>query len=125
MKSLGVPLLALGALVVWTGPRDAPVSPWQELAAASAADAASFAPHTASKPPTIRARTTGGESAPAVTSTETEVVQRICVRCHNERRLTGNLSLEGFVVEEADQNADIAERTLHLFDGRIVAEDAA
>ena len=44
------------------------------------------------------------------TSTETEVVQRTCVRCHNARRLNGNLSLEGFVVEEADRNADIAER---------------
>ena len=92
MKSLGVPLLAVGALVVWTGPRDAPVSPWHDLAAASAADAAADT-----------------ESAPA-TSTETEIVRQFCVRCHNERRLTGNLSLEEFVVEEADRNADTAER---------------
>ncbi len=110
MKSLGVPLLALGALVVWTGPRDAPASPWQELAAVSAADATPFGVHAVLQRPIIRPATAGSEEAPRTTSTETEVVQQVCVRCHNERRLTGNLSLEGFVVEEADRNADIAEK---------------
>ena len=33
----------------------------------------------------------------------TEVVQSYCVRCHNERRLTGNLSLETFDVEGAPE----------------------
>ena len=32
----------------------------------------------------------------------TDVVQQYCVRCHNQERLTGNLSLETFAVEEAD-----------------------
>ena len=31
----------------------------------------------------------------------TDVVQQYCVRCHNEERLTGNLSLETFAVEVA------------------------
>ncbi len=35
----------------------------------------------------------------------TSVVQRYCVRCHNERRLTGNLSLEQFQVEAANEFA--------------------
>ncbi len=110
MKSLGVPLLALGALVVWTGPRGAPASPWQEPAIASARDVAAPAPHTASRPLAIRPAPARTEATARAISTETEVVQQVCVRCHNERRLTGNLSLEGFVVEEADRNADTAER---------------
>ena len=40
----------------------------------------------------------------------TEVVQRVCARCHNDRRLVGNLSLEGFDVAAADQAPDVAER---------------
>ena len=39
----------------------------------------------------------------------TEVVNRYCTRCHNERRLLGNLSLEGFDVTRADENAETAE----------------
>jgi hypothetical protein len=39
-----------------------------------------------------------------------DVVETVCVRCHNNERLRGNLSLEGFDVEAADQNADVAEK---------------
>ena len=41
-----------------------------------------------------------------------DVIQNTCVRCHNERRLSGNLSLVGFDADEADQNAEIAERLI-------------
>jgi len=41
-----------------------------------------------------------------------EVVERYCTRCHNERRLLGNLTLEGFDVTRADQNAETAERMI-------------
>ncbi|MEX2466714.1 MAG: DUF1592 domain-containing protein, partial [Gemmatimonadota bacterium] len=41
-----------------------------------------------------------------------EVVDRYCVRCHSERRLTGNLSLEEFTVAEAVEQAEIAERVI-------------
>ena len=99
MKSLGVPFLTMGALALFFSTGDNAANPLQDMAATS------FRP------------TAGAPSNPSSllssfpeTSTETEVVQRVCVRCHNERRLTGNLSLEGFVVEEADSNADIAER---------------
>ena len=37
-------------------------------------------------------------------------MKQVCARCHNQRRLLGNLSLEGFVVEEADQRAEVAEK---------------
>ena len=42
----------------------------------------------------------------------TDVVQQYCVRCHNQERLTGNLSLETFAVEEADQQAETAEKMI-------------
>jgi hypothetical protein len=42
----------------------------------------------------------------------TDVVQEYCVRCHNDRRLRGDLSLEDFAVENAALEADIAERVI-------------
>ena len=44
--------------------------------------------------------------------TPTEVIQQYCVRCHNERRLAGNLTLETFVVEGADARAETAEKMI-------------
>ena len=41
-----------------------------------------------------------------------EVVERYCTRCHNERRLLGNLTLEGFDATRADENAETAERMI-------------
>ncbi len=40
------------------------------------------------------------------------VVDQYCVRCHSERRLTGNLSLEGFAVSQAVEQSEIAERVI-------------
>lgn len=42
----------------------------------------------------------------------TDVVQRYCVRCHNARRLRGNLSLEEFDVSSAAQRAETAEKMI-------------
>ena len=41
-----------------------------------------------------------------------DVVQQYCVRCHNERRLTGNLSLEDFEVGAAHESAETAEKMI-------------
>jgi hypothetical protein len=41
-----------------------------------------------------------------------EVIEQYCTRCHSERRLTGGLSLEGFDVVDAANNADVAERMI-------------
>ena len=56
---------------------------------------------------------------PAVSSLATpsstapdDIVQAYCVRCHNERRLTGNLSLEDFTLDSADEVGDITERMI-------------
>ncbi len=94
MKSTGVPFLALGALLVAIGPHGAAEDPWSVDSAVP----------RAARPAAVPA---GGD---AKASNHTEVVQRVCARCHNDRRRVGNLSLDGFLVEEADRDADTAER---------------
>ena len=42
----------------------------------------------------------------------TDVVETYCVRCHSDRRLRGNLSLEEFDVESAAEMAPTAERMI-------------
>ena len=83
MKSLGVSFLSLGVFLVLAGGIAVPEGPRTELIVA--------VPDTTMSP-------------------ETEVVRQVCARCHNQRRLVGNLSLEGFVVEEASRNAEVAEK---------------
>ena len=46
------------------------------------------------------------------TASVAEVVERYCTRCHNPRRLIGNLSLEGFDATRAADNPEIAERMI-------------
>ncbi len=41
-----------------------------------------------------------------------DVVERYCVRCHNERRLAGNLTLESFDLERAGESAEVGERVI-------------
>ena len=42
----------------------------------------------------------------------TEVIQQYCTRCHNPRRLAGNLSLEEYAVEAAAGDAETSERII-------------
>ncbi len=42
-----------------------------------------------------------------------ETVDQYCVRCHSDRRLTGNLSLEGFRVEAAAEQPETTERMIN------------
>ncbi len=51
-------------------------------------------------------------AALADTADLTAVVQRYCVRCHNERLLRGNLTLETFDVEAAHDRAPTAEKMI-------------
>ena len=47
---------------------------------------------------------------PVLSSTDSdEVVQQYCVACHNDRMLRGNLSLERFVLDSAEENGEVAE----------------
>ncbi len=42
----------------------------------------------------------------------TDVVDRYCTRCHNERSFRGNLSLVGFDIARADEQPETAERMI-------------
>ncbi len=42
-----------------------------------------------------------------------EAIESYCVRCHSDRRLRGNLSLEDFQVARADEQAEVAERVIN------------
>jgi hypothetical protein len=48
----------------------------------------------------------------AASRTPTEVIEQYCVRCHNERRLSGNLTLAAFDVERAHEWAETAEKMI-------------
>ena len=41
-----------------------------------------------------------------------DIVTETCVRCHSDSRLRGNLSLEGFDIAEAADNAEVIERMI-------------
>ena len=41
-----------------------------------------------------------------------DVIQDTCVRCHSDRRMTGNLSLEDFDVESAAADFEVSERMI-------------
>jgi hypothetical protein len=41
-----------------------------------------------------------------------DIVSTSCVRCHSDRRLRGNLSLEDFDIENAGENAEVVERMI-------------
>ena len=42
-----------------------------------------------------------------------DVVQEYCVRCHNDRRLSGGMSLETFDTDVPEVRAELAERIIH------------
>ncbi len=44
--------------------------------------------------------------------TDNEVIRQYCVRCHNERRLLGNMSLEEFDAADAPSNGELAEKMI-------------
>ena len=57
--------------------------------------------------------TTGAAQTAETARTDAEanrVVQGVCVACHNDRTLRGNLSLERFDVTHAAEHAEVAER---------------
>ncbi|MGI9626899.1 MAG: DUF1592 domain-containing protein [Longimicrobiales bacterium] len=62
--------------------------------------------------PTAVLQPTEDPTGPGDADALSEVVEQYCTRCHNERRLRGNLSLEGFEVAAADREAETAERMI-------------
>ena len=105
MKNVALGAVCAGmGLVVGSGPADTLPSPLgQETRAMSAVSAA----------PEIPTELAARSRLPSVASEAlTDVVQRYCVACHSDQRMTGNLSLEDFDVERAAEQAETAERMI-------------
>ena len=94
MKIIAAPTLAFGMLLVLAGAPNHGDSVRQK-ASVSTASLVVSSPHAV-----------GSDVSP------TEVIQNTCARCHNDRRLSGNLSLVGFDADAADQTPEIAERMI-------------
>ena len=61
----------------------------------------------------IRSDGSGADVAPANSSAafdENDVIQEYCVRCHSDRRLRGNLSLESFDASQPHLDGEVAEK---------------
>ena len=56
--------------------------------------------------------------AQPATSDRQGLVQDYCVRCHNDRRLTGGLSLEGVQADDPTAHAEIWEKVLRKLQAR-------
>ena len=115
MKTLAAAIALCGTLVVAGGGRLAgpgltpPVPPATTPASPTTIFSSLTTPYAS--PTTIPASPTPTPAShPA--STLADVVGNYCTRCHNERRLIGNLSLEGFDVTRAAENAETAERMI-------------
>ncbi len=55
----------------------------------------------------------GSESAVGgATALDDALIQQYCVRCHSDRRLRGNLSLEDFTVDAAPDRGEVAEKMI-------------
>jgi len=96
-KHIVTSLVIAGSILASSGgPADRPAS--------SAADAVSASPPLHS--PAVALPAMGG--APA----DGDVVEAYCVRCHSDRRLRGNLSLEDFDAERPEQHPEVAEKMI-------------
>ncbi len=60
------------------------------------------------------AQTASGIAGPAGAGAlgDNEVIRQYCVRCHNERRLLGNMSLEAFDATDAPADGELAEKMI-------------
>ena len=95
-KTILVSLAAFGALLASTAdPADAPALPFSSsVRVSSSVRAPSNAVHV---------------TAPR---DDNAVLEEYCVRCHNDRRLRGNMSLEGFDAEAPELNGELAEKMI-------------
>ena len=54
----------------------------------------------------------GGSLAGPASTAPDDLVQAYCVRCHNDRRLRGNLSLEDFRLDAAEEAGEVTEKMI-------------
>jgi len=97
MKTLGASLVGAGLLVTLAA-GDGDVTPLDRVTSVEAFWAHSGSPDV-----------TGATSE---AFDENDVVQEYCVRCHSDRRLRGNLSLEGFDAATPEAMGEVAEKMI-------------
>ena len=95
-------MLIAGLLMVTLAPDPGPASghdgPW---------NGAVLSPQTG--PVVVPSSTTLGAPSSAAPD---DIVQEYCVSCHNERRLRGNLSLEDFRLDAAEETGEVSEKMI-------------
>jgi len=62
--------------------------------------------------PRVSTPSVGHASTAMVAVDPNDIVSETCVRCHSDSRLRGNLSLEGFDIDDASNNAEVIERMI-------------
>ena len=106
MLRYAVPVAAAGALLAGfaavpaAGPDQPPVP--VPAGGAGAAEAVLAGP----------ARMAAPSAAGVADPTDNEVIEEYCVRCHNERRLLGNMSLEEYDAANAPANGELTEKMI-------------
>ena len=104
MKTLATTTALLAAIALYAvGASEAYAPDVVRTAASRASLAASRASASASPPVS---------TWPPASVELRDVVEEYCVRCHNERRLVGNLSLERFEPSAAHMNPEVAEKMI-------------
>ena len=53
-----------------------------------------------------------GSAAASAARADNETIRQYCVRCHNDRRLLGNMSLEAFDAADAPSDGELAEKVI-------------
>ncbi|MYI66368.1 MAG: DUF1587 domain-containing protein, partial [Gemmatimonadetes bacterium] len=66
----------------------------------------------ASRPSLRATRLEAPAGITSATPTDNEVIEEYCVRCHNERRLLGNMSLEEYDAADAPANGELTEKMI-------------
>jgi len=98
---------AWGVVLVFAG-----YSAQSEMAWQASGPAAPVAAAGTVAPATVPPASPYVHAAPSPTEAYTAVVQRVCVVCHNDRALTGNLSLAAVDVGRPEATAEIAEKMI-------------
>lgn len=90
MKTVSVTLAAIGAFIFYSGG----IAPTRAPATGGVA------------PPDVH------DSALPVLQSNTELIEEYCVRCHSDRRLQGNLSLEAYDADAPETAAALSEKVI-------------
>ncbi|MDH3424848.1 MAG: DUF1592 domain-containing protein, partial [Gemmatimonadota bacterium] len=101
MKTFSVSLALLGAVLMVSARGDAP---WSDSSTRFGPDGSTVSG--------IAPQLEGSPHANAGPEDDAAVIEEYCVRCHNERRLRGNLSLEGFDASEPFLTPEVAEKMI-------------